>query len=173
MPFWLRFGRSFLFTLLLSQCGFPQSRRNKHRKANKQTDKETKSRNQPEGIRPAQQDATTRPRVSRAVTPVNSRGPIIHINGGLVVNLGNTCAESEGSGAGKEDWHVQQLCGCRHGGDLWSSVLRCDRALADGAAVAGWGWGWVWTGPYGLRESVRKGTCSRAKNNKVKKHFPP
>lgn len=85
----------------------------------------------------------------------------MHINGGLVVNLGNTCAESKGSGAEKEVWHVQQLCGCRHCRALWSSVLRCDRVLADSEPGAGWGWGW--TGPYGLSESVRKGTCQGAR----------
>lgn len=40
----------------------------------------------------------------------------MHINGGLVVNLGNTWAESKGSGAEKEVWHVQQLCGCSTAG---------------------------------------------------------
>lgn len=153
--------RSLLLMLLFSECGFPQLRRNK------QTNKQTKRPKveQTRGDNNAK-DTTTRLRVSRAVTPVSSRDPIMHINGGLVVNLGNTCAESKGSGAEKEVWHVQQLCGCRHGGVLWSAVLRCDRALAGSEPGAGWGWGW--TGPYGLSESVRKGTCHGAKNNSTK-----
>lgn len=34
-------------------------------------------------------------------------------------------------------WHVQQLCGCRPSRVLWSSVLRCDRVLAESESVAG------------------------------------
>lgn len=52
---------------------------------------------------------TTWLRVSRAVTPVGARGPIMHINGGLVVNFKNTCAESKRSGAEKK---VGTCCSC-------------------------------------------------------------
>lgn len=157
---WYR--RSLLLMLLLSKCGFPQLRRDKQTKTNRKRDQKLE---QTRGDN-ITKDTTTWVRVSRAVTPVSSRDAIMHINGGLVVNLGNTCAESKGSGAEKEVWHVQQLCGCRHCRALWSSVPRCDRALADSGPGAGWGWGW--TGPYGLSESVRKGTCHGAKNNSTK-----
>lgn len=78
----------------------------------------------------------------------------------------NTCAESKGSVAEKKVWRVLQLCGCRRCRPLWSSVLRCDRALAN--SEPGAGWGWCWTGPYGLSESVRKGSWRRTEKSVLK-----
>lgn len=149
--------------LLLSECGFPQLRRNKQTKTNKQTKRPKAEQTRGDNIA---KDTTTWLKVSRAVTPLRSRDRVMHINGGLVVNLGNTCAESKGSGAEKEVWHVQTLSGCRHWRTLWSYVLRCDRALADSELGADRGWGWM--GPYGLSESMRKGTCYGANNNSTK-----
>lgn len=48
------------------------------------------------------EDTVARLRIHRPVTPVNFTDSIIHINGGLVVSLGNTCAESKGSEAERE-----------------------------------------------------------------------
>lgn len=165
MPYWLRFGqvrlhkpsphapflRMWLFTVNVKQTNKSKQR---DQKLNKQ-----------EGIQ-CKRHYTTWLRVSRAVTPVGARGPIMRINGGLVVNFKNICAESKRSGAEKKVGTRKQLCGCRHCKALWSSVLRCDRALADGEPGAGWGWGW--TGPYSFSKSVRKGTSHGAKNNSTK-----
>lgn len=150
--------RSLFVALLLSESGFPQLRRNKQTK-NRRRDLKL---NRPEGDKIGK-DTTTWLRVSRVVTPPSHRQLIMHVYAGLVLNLGNTCAESRGSGAKKEVWHVLQLCGCRHRRPLWSSLLRCDRALAN--SEPGAGWGRCWTGPYGGSESVRKGSWRRATNS--------
>lgn len=106
-------------------------------------------------------------RIPRPFSLVKFRDLVIHINRGLVVNLGNTCAESKEGKAAREVWHVQQLCGFRRCRVLWSAVLRCDKALAEPEPVAGRCLGW--TGPYGLSRSVRKGTCSAPKQEQAQK----
>lgn len=159
------------------ECGFSQLRRNKtnkHKQTERKRDRRFERREEPS----ARRRKDTAESFQSCHSGESRRPDNAHkwrISGQPWKHM---CKKSKGSGAEKEVWHVQQLCGCRHRGALWSSVLRCDRALADVRAPAqaerlrGWEAarlrGWGWTGPSGLGESVRKGTCHGAKNNSTK-----
>lgn len=75
---------------------------------NKTNFKKTAKRTKAEPVRRVNtgNSTVTVMRIPRPFCLIKFRDLVMHINRGLVVNLGNTCAESKGSKAAREVWHV-------------------------------------------------------------------
>lgn len=162
------------------ECGFSQLRRNKtnkHKQTERKRDRRFERREEPS----ARRRKDTAESFQSCHSGESRRPDNAHkwrISGQPWKHM---CKKSKGSGAEEEVWHVQQLCGCRHRGALWSSVLRCDRALADVRAPAqaerlrGWEAARLrLDGPIWSRWEREKGHLpwSKEQLNKVLKHFP-